>query len=62
LQGALQRALDRRPEAELARRADREVRREAFALAEAEAYAKAAEGLLREARRARRRRLAGRRG
>jgi hypothetical protein len=62
LQGALQRALDRRPGAELARRADREVRREAFALAEAEAYAKAAEGLLREARRARRRRLAGRRG
>jgi hypothetical protein len=61
LQGALQRALDRRPEAELARRTAREARREAFALAEAEIYAKAAASLLREARRARRRRLVGRR-
>jgi hypothetical protein len=61
LQGALQRALDRRPEVQLARRVAREERREAFALAEAEIYARAAESLLREAERARRRRLAQRR-
>jgi hypothetical protein len=58
LQGALQRALDRRPAEELARGLARDARLEAFALAEAETYARAAEGLLREAERARRRRLA----
>jgi hypothetical protein len=41
-----------------ARRLARDARLEAFALAEAEIYARAAESLLREAERARRRRLA----
>ena len=58
LQGALQRALDRRPAVQLARGLARDARLEAVALAEAEIYARAAEGLLREAERARRRRLA----
>ena len=58
LQGALQRALDRRPAVQRARRLARDARLEAFALAEAEIYARAAESLLREAERARRRRLA----
>jgi hypothetical protein len=61
LQGALQRALDRRPTVQLARRLARDARLEAFALAEAEVYARAAETLFRAAERARRRRLSARR-
>ena len=52
LLGALERALDRRPEAQLARRVARAERQEAYALAEAEVYAAAAENALRRARRA----------
>jgi hypothetical protein len=61
LQGALQRALDRRPEVQLARQIARDERREAFALAEAQVYTRVAESLLREAERARRRRVTRRR-
>jgi hypothetical protein len=61
LQGALQRALDRRPTVQLARRLARDARLEAFALAEAEVYARAAETLFHAAERARRRRLSARR-
>jgi hypothetical protein len=53
LQGALVRAFDRRPEAELARRVARAARQEALALAEAEIYAAAAESALRDVDRAR---------
>jgi hypothetical protein len=56
LHGALLRALDRHPEAQLTRRAARAEHREAYALAEAEVYAAAAESALREAQTARRRR------
>jgi hypothetical protein len=56
LQGALERALDLRPEVQLARRVARAERQEAYALAEAEIYAAAAKHALREGERARRRR------
>jgi hypothetical protein len=56
LHGALLRALDRRPEAQLIRRAARARHREPYALAEAEVYAAAAESVLREAQAAPRRR------
>ena len=56
LQGALERALDRRPEAQLARRAARAERQEAYVHAEADVYAAASEGALREAQRVGRRR------
>jgi hypothetical protein len=56
LQGALERALDRRPEVQLARRLARAERQEAYALAEAEIYAAAAKHALREGERAGRRR------
>jgi hypothetical protein len=56
LQGALERALDRRPEVQLARRVARAERQKAYALAEAEIYAAAAASALRDARRAGRRR------
>jgi hypothetical protein len=49
LQGALERALDRRPEVQLARRVARAERQEAYALAEAEVYAAAAASALRTA-------------
>jgi hypothetical protein len=61
LQGALVRALDRRPEAELARRVARAERQEAYALAEAEIYAAAAESALRDVDRVRRQRPPARR-
>jgi hypothetical protein len=61
LQGALVRALDRRPEAQLARWVARAERQEAYALAEAEIYAAAAESALREVDRARRQRPPARR-
>lgn len=54
LHGALQRALDRRPGVQLARRVARAERQEIFTLAEAEVYAAAAESALREAQTARR--------
>jgi hypothetical protein len=50
LQGALERALDRRPEAQLARRIARAELQEAYALSEAQVYAAAAESALREAK------------
>jgi hypothetical protein len=53
LQGALERALDLRPEAQLARRAARAERQEAYALLEAEVYAAAATNALRTAAAAR---------
>jgi hypothetical protein len=53
LQGALERALDLRPEAQLARRAARAERQEAYALLEAEVYAAAAARALRSAAAAR---------
>jgi hypothetical protein len=56
LQGALERALDRRPEVQLARRVARAERQEAYALAEAGIYARAAESALQRAQRASRRR------
>jgi hypothetical protein len=49
LQGALERALDRRPEVQLARRVARAERQETYALAEAEVYAAAAASALRTA-------------
>jgi hypothetical protein len=61
LQGALVRALDRRPEIQLARRVARAERQEAYALAEAEIYAAAAASALRDAERARRRHRTSRR-
>jgi hypothetical protein len=48
LQGALERALALRPEAQLARRAARAERQDAYALLEAEVYAAAAASALRE--------------
>lgn len=56
LQGALERALDRRPEVQLARRVARAERQEAYALAEAEIYAAAAASALRDAQQVARRR------
>jgi hypothetical protein len=56
LLGALERALDRRPEAQLARQAARSERQEAHALAEAQIYAAAAASALRQAQAARGRR------
>jgi hypothetical protein len=61
LQGALERALDRRPEVQVARRLARAEREEASALAEAEIYAAAAASALRDAERARRQRRKARR-
>lgn len=61
LQGALGRALDRRPDAQLARRVARAERQEAYALAEAEIYAAAAASALRDVARARRARPPARR-
>jgi hypothetical protein len=54
LQGALERALGSRLEAELARRVARAEQQEAYALAEARVYAAAAAGALRAAQDARR--------
>ena len=54
--GALERALDRRPEVQLARRVARAERQEAYALAEAEVYAAAADSALRRAKQASQRR------
>ena len=54
LQGALERALDLRPEAQLARRLARAQHREAYALREAEVYAAAAASAIRDAEAARR--------
>lgn len=56
LVGALERALDRRPEVQLARRVARAERQEAYALAEAEVYAAAADSALRRAKQASQRR------
>jgi hypothetical protein len=56
LQGALERALDLRPEALLARHVARAERQEAYALAEADLYTAAAEQALEAAEAARRRR------
>jgi len=53
LHGALDRALDLRPEVQLARRAARAERQEAYALLEAEVYAAAAASALRTAAAAR---------
>ena len=53
LQGALERALELRPEVQLARRAARAERQEAYALLEAEIYAAAATSALRSAAAAR---------
>jgi hypothetical protein len=53
LQGALERALELRPETQLARRAARAERQEAYALHEAEVYAAAATSALRRAAAAR---------
>src|SRR5262245_15720838 len=61
LQGALQRALDRRPEVRLARRRARSERQRAFVLDEAGIYARAAATLVRAAARLPRRRRALRR-
>jgi hypothetical protein len=61
LQGALQRALDRRPEVRLARHRARSERQRAFAVAEARMYTRAAAALLRAAGRLPRRRAALRR-
>jgi hypothetical protein len=58
LQGALERALDLRPESQLARHASRAERQEAYALAEAEIYTAAAADALQAADRARRERVA----
>jgi hypothetical protein len=55
LQGALERALGSRLEAELARRVARAEQQEAYALAEARIYTAAAAGALRAAQNARRR-------
>jgi hypothetical protein len=56
LQGALERALDRRPEFREARRVARDERQQTYALAEAEVFARAAASALREAQAASRRR------
>ncbi len=53
LQGALERAFELQPEAQLARRAARAERQEAYALLEAEIYAAAATSALRKAAAAR---------
>jgi hypothetical protein len=55
LQGALERALDLRPEAQLARRVARAQGQEVYALQEAEVYAAAAASAIRDAEAARRR-------
>ena len=62
LQGALERALDLRPEAQLARRLARARDQKAYALREAEVYAAAAASAIREAEAARRQTLADRPG